>query len=1593
MSVLCLRLVCLLGCAGLVSAGADDFSSNLFSDIAPLIALFGEQVAKQYLSQRLGFLENIIFACAPLGILTAVTCAIRVGGPVALRALIGRAQEPAVQVELDLLGSTSSDVCELWDGKQVVRLAGSADILELVYDEDGCVYDRDDAMELRSHGSTFPWLPSLVRLGKQSPDVELSELHQLVGHSDAAPNILLNGGSIHPFEIRLVALIALTLQIGVLVFDGFSVYNMDLSKAISRAGTPADGLPLTVAGTLAVVIGVFICSYVIDARTRLARWVPKDKAQSLRVLWLQKTQVLGDRRFQSCAIFADKSRHEIVKSRYDHKRKLAPWACLAACVTAVGFICQLIGFRRMHYQAAVAQFVATIIMIILRAMIRRYYTRRPVLDYDPGEPLGAFGIVELAEGHELNEIAKRLTKCKEWVVCSGRLWGHDNTTEEPSSKSTARKALQNRQRLRELCGGFKSLQTSADSVGDAMDAIMNCIWATRVQAQENDSQLHWSIEVATTGKTRSLTTLDIPLSRSGGQWRVDRAVIEAILGMWLSQLRDYNLADSGDNLWLLSFADDKSCEISQLLLDFLNPGGARLELVTDVVETCEQRRIDRRRVLHYSTPGVPLDRRAKRALLSQSDLDSMCAQYLIMVFLCQVTAHVHESTSAPSLEADPKSHIMRIQDPLFESIRSSIESTGFVAREDSYVMTFYALNQAGKLPDPLSLLPEIVSTAALQEKGEASKTCSRIRQLFEWKAGLLANEGPPVKVAELGLRVIGAFCGAFGYDSSETVKARELAQEIVLATELGNAGLGDHVVQVPTSGPSLQESTPTDVVPNTNQTPGAGIQGGELEQSAAAGGGQTQGMASSEAPGEDAFLDAVKAGDVQKVRRGLLFSNKSLSEIMPDGMVAAYYRARDDCTFERTEIIRLFVLGGTLLNDRYTINADNLMGIAAKAGNIALARDLLERAKRNGFQVDVSNALCTAVEFGYEHFVRLLLESGGDANMKGGVRGIAVLNIAALYGHEAIARYLVSQGARLQNFDPDRISALGLAARGNHDSLGLFLIEQELKESSRFISDGVGFRYKAYGGNMTSMNHVAAQGNINLVQVLLDKGWDINGAGGSSLTPLVTAIRRGHEHVANLLIEKGGRLDTYLLHEAAGKGLTGTTKLLISKGADVNAVHNKGTPLSEAAAEGHGDVAKLLIDNGALLDVKHPRGEPLLLGVSDGGHQAVSKLLLEAGAPLTDRRKDESTIVHSAARHGHLEVISILVAKGVELDVTDKDLRSPLHFAAQGGHSEVVEALLKAKPGGWVNEKCGSRCSPLRYAVSSGRVEAARILVQNGASMTGRPARSSETHFELAVDQANVGIVGVFMEMGAAADLGSQRLREIGERLIESSYIRAAERIDTLKALVTKEPAYQTDGNTSLATQLLLYAARRNRPEAAKLLVDLGADVSDGEAIQAAFDCDSRDAAKVIFPHTPMLPRTAAARMLFGAAANGDADSVRFWLTHRVPADAADARGKTALYRAAAKGHIDVLAALLEVNSTPEFVNARSNSGATALYAGAKGASPSERNSNLDIVRMLVEHGADPALMKKGSTPLDVARALEVRWIVKFLEEVSGRGT
>lgn len=117
-------------------AGDDDladFSNNLATDIGPLLALFGDAMTRQYLSESITFLDYLIFALGPIGILTAIVSVARLCGHSTLRAFIGRSQEGETTVEAELCTSTSRDVCELFTKGGITRVIGRANILELIY--------------------------------------------------------------------------------------------------------------------------------------------------------------------------------------------------------------------------------------------------------------------------------------------------------------------------------------------------------------------------------------------------------------------------------------------------------------------------------------------------------------------------------------------------------------------------------------------------------------------------------------------------------------------------------------------------------------------------------------------------------------------------------------------------------------------------------------------------------------------------------------------------------------------------------------------------------------------------------------------------------------------------------------------------------------------------------------------------------------------------------------------------------------------------------------------------------------------------------------------------------------------------------------------------------------------------------------------------------------------------------------------------------------------------------------------------------------------------------------------------------------------
>ncbi|QGI68452.1 hypothetical protein CEK27_012423 [Fusarium fujikuroi] len=397
-------------------------------NLAPLIALFGERVTMQYMSQATGWADSFTLAMAPLGILTIVVSAIRVGGPSWLKAIIGRARENLAAAEVELMSSTSSDVCELWNGSEIVRSLGSPPVREFILlipkpPKDATRpfdFECRNIKEAEEAGFLTPryeYVQFWANVGMaDSHETELKKVIIVYKESNSAPNVSLNVHSQKRAEVRAAAVIGTFLQLGVLIYAGFATYYHTLrfpkeeNKPVSNYA-----FPCTASGTIILVTGLLLCADVVEKRTvEISRKPQAD--YNAYVIWLQHQATVGDQVFKSFGIFSDEPRKEVVTSRrvdtsmvgskateVSFVDRIVPVVCylpfrikkflrpnsdsrtplftaysvqfskttLGAFLSISGYIVQFVGLRDMHWSVSIVQLGAVVFMTAARAALRR----------------------------------------------------------------------------------------------------------------------------------------------------------------------------------------------------------------------------------------------------------------------------------------------------------------------------------------------------------------------------------------------------------------------------------------------------------------------------------------------------------------------------------------------------------------------------------------------------------------------------------------------------------------------------------------------------------------------------------------------------------------------------------------------------------------------------------------------------------------------------------------------------------------------------------------------------------------------------------------------------------------------------------------------------------------------------------------------------------------------------------------------------------------------------------------------------------------------------------------------------------------------
>jgi len=139
-----------------------------------------------------------------------------------------------------------------------------------------------------------------------------------------------------------------------------------------------------------------------------------------------------------------------------------------------------------------------------------------------------------------------------------------------------------------------------------------------------------------------------------------------------------------------------------------------------------------------------------------------------------------------------------------------------------------------------------------------------------------------------------------------------------------------------------------------------------------------------------------------------------------------------------------------------------------------------------------------------------------------------------------------------------------------------------------------------------------------LEAILNDEPALVDAYAADGFFPLGLAAFFGREEAVRLLLERGANpnlaarneMKVAAIHAATAAGSLPIARLLVSAGADVNAVQQAGyRPLHAAAMAGRADLAKLLLDRGADPNAKADDGRTALAMARDAKHQAVIDLL------------------------------------------------------------------------------------------------------------------------------------------------------------------------------------------------------------------------------------------------------------------------------------------------------------------------------------------------------------------------------------------------
>uniref|UniRef100_A0A665VVX5 Ankyrin 1, erythrocytic a n=1 Tax=Echeneis naucrates TaxID=173247 RepID=A0A665VVX5_ECHNA len=739
--------------------------------------------------------------------------------------------------------------------------------------------------------------------------------------------------------------------------------------------------------------------------------------------------------------------------------------------------------------------------------------------------------------------------------------------------------------------------------------------------------------------------------------------------------------------------------------------------------------------------------------------------------------------------------------------------------------------------------------------------------------------------------------------------------------------------------------------------------------------------------------------------------------------------------------------------DINTANQNGLNGLhlASKEGHVKMVLELLH----NGIVLETTTkkgntALHIAALAGQEQVVTELVNYGANVNAQS-QKGFTPLYMAAQENHLEVVKFLLENGANQSIPTEDGFTPLAVALQQGHENVVALLINYGTKGKVRLPALHIAARNDdtrtaavllqndpnpdvlSKQTGFTPLHIAAHYENLNVAQLLLNRGANVNFTPKNGITPLHIASRRGNVIMVRLLLDRGALIDAKTkdeltplhcaarnaqhsrnglspihmaaqgdhmdcvkqllqynaeidditldhltpLHVAAHCGHHRMAKVLLDKGAKPNSRALNGfTPLHIACKKNHMRVMDLLLKHSASLEAVTESGLTPLHVASFMGHLNIVKILLQKGASPSASNVKVETPLHMASRAGHYEVAEFLLQNAAPVDAKAKDDQTPLHCAARMGHKELVKLLLehKANP----NSTTTAGHTPLHIASREGHVQTVRILLDMEAQQT-KMTKKGFTPLHVASKYGKVDVAELLLERGANPNAsGKNGLTPLHVAVHHNN-------LDVVNLLVSKGGSPHSAARNGYTA--LHIASKQNQVEVANSLLQYGAS-ANAESLQGVTPLHL--ASQEGRPDMVSLLISKQANVNLGnksgltplhlVAQEGHVGIADILVKQGASVYAATRMGYTPLHVACHYGNIKMVKFLLQQQAN---VNSKTRLGYTPLHQAAQ-------QGHTDIVTLLLKHGAQPnETTTNGTSALAIAKRLGYISVIDVLKLVT----